>query len=132
MKRKFLLFIIAMLLCLSLAACGDGDKKNENESNVKTEVTEKKEEENAVLTKEKYDELRNTEWRDFTPEEMEEFLGVKYVVNEESTEDWGEGYLVVDFPGPDEESSLRVLFKADDTGKFTPSSLSANGQLTDN
>ena len=63
---------------------------------------------------------------------MEEFLGVKYVVNEESTEDWGEGYLVVDFPGPDEESSLRVLFKADDTGKFTPSSLSANGQLTDN
>lgn len=130
MKRKFLLFIIAMLLCLSLAACGDGDKKNEDESNVKSEVTEK--EENAVLTKEKYDELRNTEWRDFTPEEMEEFLGVKYVVNEESTEDWGEGYLVVDFPGPDEESSLRVLFKADDTGKFTPSSLSANGQLTDN
>ena len=131
MKRKFLLFIIAMLLCLSLAACGDGDKKNEDESNVKSEVTEK-EEENAVLTKEKYDELRNTEWRDFTPEEMEEFLGVKYVVNEESTEDWGEGYLVVDFPGPDEESSLRVLFKADDTGKFTPSSLSANGQLSDN
>lgn len=132
MKRKFLLFIIAMLLCLSLAACGDGDKKNEDESNVKTEVTEKKEEENAVLTKEKCDELRNTEWQDFTPEEMEEFLGVKYVVNEESTEDWGEGYLVVDFPGPDEESSLRVLFKADDAGKFTPSSLSANGQLTDN
>ena len=63
---------------------------------------------------------------------MEEFLGVKYVVNEESTEDWGEGYLVVDFPGPDEESSLRVLFKADDAGKFTPSSLSANGQLSDN
>ena len=131
MKRKFLLFIIAMLLCLSLAACGDGDKKNQDESNANSAVTEK-EEENAVLTTEKYDELRNTEWQDFTPEEMEEFLGVKYVVNEESTEDWGEGYLVVDFPGPDEESSLRVLFKADDTGKFTSSSLSANGQLTDN
>ena len=65
-----------------------------------------------------------------TPEEMEKYLGVKYVEDEESTKDWGDGYLVVDFPGPDENSYIHVLFKdADGSGKYTPASISPTGQL---
>lgn len=36
---------------------------------------------------------------------------------------------MVDFPGPDENSRLHVLFKADENGKYTPSSMSPTGKL---
>ena len=65
-----------------------------------------------------------------SPEEMEQFLGVKYVEDEESTKDWGDGYLVVDFPGPDDDSRLHVLFKDEEgDGNMTATSMSPTGQL---
>ncbi len=85
---------------------------------------------NLLVSKEQYQQLSEDNWSEMTPEEMEQYLGVKYVENKESTEDWGEGYLVVDFPGPDEDSCLRVLFKdKEGNGKMTPSSMSPSGQL---
>ena len=46
--------------------------------------------------------------------------------------DWGEGYTVVDFPGPDTDSYLHVLFGTDDDGKESASSMSPTGKLAEN
>lgn len=131
--KKILMVILAVVLCFSLVACGGDDKAKDGGSDADKEVTEEKEDDgidpNATVTKEKYDELQNGKWYDLTPEDMEKFLGVKYVVDDESTEVWGEGYLVVNFPGPDEDSYVHVLFKEDKDGTLYPSSLSAIGQL---
>ena len=61
---------------------------------------------------------------------MEEFPGVEGVVDKEQTADWGEGYTIVDFPEPDEESYLHVLFKEYDTG-WGASSMSPVGALAE-
>lgn len=120
MKKKVLMFVMAIALCFTLVACGgNGDNRKNDDIDP-----------NATVTKEQYIKLKESNWSDLTPEEMERFLGVRYVENEESTKDWGEGYLVVDFPGPDEKSYLRVLFKdKEGDGKMTPSSISATGEL---
>lgn len=119
MKKKVMTVLMSLVMCFSVAACGGGEDKEKDDG-----IDPK-----ATVTKEQYDKLRETKWYELTPEEMEQFLGVKYVEDEESTESWGEGYLVVDFPGPDENSRLHVLFKADENGKYTPSSMSPTGKL---
>lgn len=120
MKKNLLMIIMAMVMCFSFAACGGGGN-DEKDDGIDP---------NATMTKEQYQQLSEDNWSEMTPEEMEQYLGVKYVENKESTEDWGEGYLVVDFPGPDEDSFLRVLFKdKEGNGKMTPSSMSSSGQL---
>ena len=119
MKKKILTVVMSLMMCFSVAACGGGEDKKKDDGI----------DPNATVTKEQYDKLRETKWYELTPEEMEQFLGVKYVEDEDSTESWGEGYLVVDFPGPDENSRLHVLFKADENGKYTPSSMSPTGKL---
>lgn len=131
MKKKIFLIVMIMILCFSLIACGsEKDDTQAGEPDVSvSEETDNGIDPNATVTKEKYSELRNSKWSELTPEEMEQFLGVKYVEDVESTEDWGEGYLVVDFPGPDENSFVHVLFKSDETGKMTGTSMSATGQL---
>ena len=119
MKKNLLMIIMAMVMCFSFAACGGGGN-DEKDDGIDP---------NATITKEQYQQLREDNWSEMTPKEMEQYLGVKYVENKE-TEDWGEGYLVVDFPGPDEDSFLRVLFKdKEGNGKMTPSSMSPSGQL---
>lgn len=120
MKKKLLMLVMTMVLCFALAACGgDGDKETDNGIDP-----------NATITKEQYEQLSEDNWNKMTPEQMAQYLGANYVVDEESTKDWGEGYLVVDFPGPDEESYLHVLFKdKEGDGKLTPASMSPTGQL---
>ena len=119
MKKKVLMVVIAIALCFTLVACGgNGDNKKNDGIDP-----------NATVTKEQYVKLCEGNWSDLTPEEMEQFLGVRYVEDEEATKDWGDGYLVVNFPGPDENSYLHVLFKERDNGKMTPSSMSATGEL---
>lgn len=112
MNSKFLkraIMIVAVLvLMLGLASCG-GDK---------------------YVTVDKYNELSAADWSHMSQEDMEKFLGVKGVVDEEDTANWGEGYAVVDFPGPDEDSYLHVLFKEYDTG-WGASSMSPVGALAE-
>lgn len=116
--KKILVVLMAMALCFAMAACGSdgGDVEKSDEP--------------AYVTAEKYQELRDAGWADMTPEEMTDFLGVDYVLDEESTKEWGEDeYLVVDYPGPDDESYVHVLFKKNGDGNFNASSISPNGQL---
>ena len=61
---------------------------------------------------------------------MEEFPGVEGVVDKEQTADWSEGYTIVDFPEPDEESYLHVLFKKNDDSRDT-ASISPMGVLAE-
>ena len=89
MKKKIMTVVMSLMMCFSVAACGGGEDKKKDDGI----------DPNATVTKEQYDKLRETKWYELTPEEMEQFLGVKYVEDEDSTESWGEGYLVVDFPG---------------------------------
>ena len=122
MKKKLLMFVMTMVLCFALAACGGGGDKEKDDGI----------DPNATVTKEQYDKLSNDDAKwDMTPEDMEKYFGVKYVEDEESTKDWGDGYLVVDFPGPDEKSYIHILFKDDGSGKYTPSSINPNGQFLD-
>ena len=122
MKKKLLMIVMAMVLCFALAACGGGGDKEKVDGI----------DPNATVTKEQYDKLSDSKWYEMSPEEMEQFLGVKYVEDEESTKDWGDGYLVVDFPGPDDDSRVHVLFKdKEGDGNMTATSLSPTGQLID-
>ena len=82
-----------------------------------------------VVTASKYQELRQTAWTTMSPTEMEEFLGVKYVENADATEMWGEGYLVADFPGEDEDSKLHVLFAENDDGTWRTCSMQPIGKV---
>ena len=62
---------------------------------------------NATVTKEQYDKLSDSKWYEMSPEEM-----------------------VVDFPGPDDDSRVHVLFKdKEGDGNMTATSLSPTGQL---
>ncbi len=78
MKKKLLMIVMAMVLCFALAACGGGGDKEKDDGI----------DPNATVTKEQYDELSDSKWYEMSPEEMEQFLGVKYVEDEESTKDW--------------------------------------------
>lgn len=122
--KKLFMMVAALVLCFGLAGCGgsgsgDGDKAKDDGIDP-----------NATVTLEQYQKLCDEEWNKMTPEDMEKYLGVKYVEDEDSTKDWGEDYLVVDFPGPDDDSYLHVLFKdKDGDGNKTATSLSTTGQL---
>ncbi|MDO4393072.1 MAG: hypothetical protein Q4C80_01490 [Bacillota bacterium] len=120
MKKKLLMIIMAIVLCFTMAACGGGGGDANSDIDP-----------NATVTKEQYEKLSADKWHELTPEEMERYLEVRYVEDEESTKSWGKGYLVVDFPGPDEDSYIHVLFKEGDDGKMTPSSMSATGKFLD-
>lgn len=118
--KKFFVVCMMTLLVLAMTACGNNggaEKAPEPDNTAKT------------VTAEQYNALGEANWGDMDQAEMEEFLGVKGVVDEERTEDWGEGYLVVDFPGPDEASYVHVLFSQDDDGQWSASSISAVGEL---
>ena len=109
MKKKLLMIVMAMVLCFALAACGGGGDKEKDDGI----------DPNATVTKEQYDELSDSKWYEMSPEEMEQ-----------STKDWGDGYLVVDFPGPDDDSRVHVLFKdKEGDGNMTATSMSPTGQL---
>ena len=77
MKKNLLMIIMAMVMCFSFAACGGGGN-DEKDDGIDP---------NATMTKEQYQQLREDNWSEMTPEEMEQYLGVKYVENKESTED---------------------------------------------
>lgn len=109
--KKLLMIGMVVVMAMAFTACGGGAESN------------------PVVTPELYAELSDASWGDMTFEEMEEFLGVEGVVDEDSTESWGEGYLVVDFPGPDDSSVLHVLYQDDGTGEMKACSLSVTGQL---
>lgn len=117
--KKLLMVGVTAAVAMTLTACG-GSSEAGGESVA-----------DPVITPEIYAELEAAAWGDMTFEEMEEFLGVKGVVDEEGTESWGEGYLVADFPGPDDESRVHVLYKEDADGEMTACSLSPTGQLHD-
>ena len=80
MKKKLLMIVMAMVLCFALAACGGGGDKEKDDGI----------DPNATVTKEQYDKLGDSKWYEMSPEEMEQFLGVKYVEDEESAKDWGD------------------------------------------
>ena len=93
MKKKLLMIVMAMILCFALAACGGGGDKEKDDGI----------DPNATVTKEQYDKLSDSKWYEMSPEEMEQFLGVKYV---------------------------EVLFKdKEGDGNMTATSLSPTGQL---
>lgn len=112
--KRVVMVIFVLMLAFSFAGCGD--KINPNN----------------YVTVEKYEELRAADWGDMSFKEMEKFLDVQGIVDEEGTADWGEGYTVVDFPGPDTDSYLHVLFGTDDDGKESASSMSPTGKLAEN
>lgn len=119
MKKKFFVILTVIVMCFAFTACGDSGTSKED----KTEIDP-----DAKVTLEKYEELREAKWSDMSMEEMEQFLGVKAVVDEERTKEWGDGYIVADFPGPDSGSSLHVLYKKVD-GKWGTASMSPTGAL---
>lgn len=112
--KRVVMVIFVLVLAFSFAGCGD--KINPNN----------------YVTVEKYEELRAADWGGMSFKEMEKFLDVQGIVDEEGTADWGEGYTVVDFPGPDTDSYLHVLFGTDDDGKESASSMSPTGKLAEN
>lgn len=121
MKRfkKLLMVGVTAAVAMTLTACGgSGEAGGESAAD-------------PVVTPEMYAELEAAAWDDMTFEEMEEFLGVEGVVDEGGTASWGEGYLVADFPGPDDESSVHVLYKENAEGEMNACSLSPTGQLSD-
>lgn len=117
--KKLLVVGMVAVVAMTFTACGGNSEGG-------GEIAD-----DAVVTPDMYAELEAAEWGEMTFEEMEEFLGVKGVIDEEGTASWGEGYLVADFPGPDEESSVHVLYKDDGSGEITACSLSPTGQLRD-
>lgn len=119
--KKIGLVLSVFVLTLALAACG-GKTDGEGMENEEPE-------EPATVTYEQYTELREMEWYSMSKEEVEEFLGVEGVLDEEATAMWDEGYEVVNYPGPDEESRLHVLYKPDGEGGLVLSSMQGLGQL---
>lgn len=111
MKKLLLVLLMGVMIC-SFTACGGGNDGIDPD---------------ATVTVEQYDALMADDARwEMSCEELEQYLKVKSIVDEDSTKSWGEGYLVVDFPGPDEKSKIHVLFKEKD-GKQTVSSYSPTG-----
>lgn len=104
-KFKFLSIILILMLALSMGACG---KK--------------------FVTYEDYDTLVNTEgWSEMTIEEVNKVVGMDGTLDEESTENWGEGYEVYDWPSEDGGVGLTVLMKdKEGDGKLTPASASTS------
>lgn len=118
MLRKIAIVTVIFFIAVSLAACGGGGSGEGESSGIDPEAT---------LSVERYEELLAEEWYSMSYEEIQEFMGVAGVVDEEGTADWGEGYLVVDFPGPNEDSYVHGLFKEDEEGILKVSSLSGTG-----
>ena len=119
-KFKTLLAVLAvMVMTLAFTACGSSDPAADIDPD-------------AYVTPEQFNELQSGgEWSDMSFEEMQEYLQVAGVVDEEATESWGDGYLVVDFPGPDDDSGLHVLFRQGDDGEWGCSSMSTTGALSE-
>lgn len=116
------LLIVMMIIVISMAFTACGDAQEDSAANLDPD---------AVVTLDKYYELKEADWGNMSFEEMQGFLGVRGVVDEERTAEWGDGYLVVDFPGPDENSSLHVLYSQDDDGEWGSSSMSTTGVLAE-
>lgn len=114
--KKLLIVLMAMIMAFAMASCGGGGGEESG---------------NDYVTPEMYAELSESDWMSMGQEEMEEFLGVAGTVDEESTETWGEGYVVVDFPGVDSDSYLHVLFSQNDDGSWKCSSMQPLGELAD-
>ena len=119
MKKKFFVILTVIAMCFAFTACGDSGTSKEDKPEIDPD---------AKVTLEKYEELREAKWSDMSMEEMEQFLGVKAVVDEDRTKEWGDGYIVADFPGPDSGSGLHVLYKKVD-GKWGTASMSPTGAL---
>ncbi len=113
--KRSLAIIAALMLMLSFAGCGAEEGIDPNN----------------YVTAEKYAELTAADWGSMSYEEMQEFLDVQGVVDEEGSESWGEGYIVADFPGPDEDSRLHVLFSPNEDGTESASSISPTGVLAE-
>lgn len=111
MKKKILALLMAGMLCLSMTACS----LNRDE----------------YVSLDKYLELTaNEKMWEMTPDQMADFLNVDYIVDERSTNDWGDGYLVVDFPGEDSITGIHVIFSnLNETGKMAPLSLNPTGNF---
>ena len=110
--KKVIVVLAALIMVFGFAACGGGGGDN-------------------YVTPEKYLELRDADWPNMEQAEMEDFLGVKGVIDEESTDNWGEGYEVIDFPGVDDDSYLHVLFQQNDDGSWRCASIQPLGELAE-
>lgn len=117
--KKVFIFVITLMFIFAITACGGSGEDSSSKIDP-----------DAVVTVEKYHELQDAAWSKMSCEEMEQFLGVRAVIDEKRTEEWGEGYLVADFPGPDSSSNLHVLFSQGEDGKWKTSSLSTTGVLS--
>lgn len=103
--KRLSLVLLAVLLAMGIAACGGKE----------------------YVTYADYKTLSDAEWGKMTVEEINELLEVDGVLNEESTESWGEGYEVYDWHGDNNSGKITVLFNDDDgDGKMTPSSISTS------
>lgn len=110
--KKITVLLAALIMVFGITACGGSGEVD-------------------YVTPEKYAELHDADWMNMGQEEMEEFLGVAGVIDEESTETWGEGYAVVNFPGVDESSYLHVLFSQNADGSWICSSMQPKGELAE-
>jgi len=119
--KKIGLILSVLVMAFAMTACGqktDGDGMENEEP-----------EEPVAITLEQFQELREMEWPSMTKEEVEEHFGVEGVLNEEATAMWDEGYEVVDYLGPDEDSYVRILYKPDSEGNLKVSSMQGLGAL---
>lgn len=115
MKKKIIVLLTIVAMCFGFVACGAKDDGIDP---------------NATLTVEQYQKYTTEENRwDMSLEEMEQYFQVKAKVDEEGTKSWGDGYIVADFPGPDEDSYVHFLFKKYDDGKWGVSSVSPVGEF---
>lgn len=108
--KKITLVLLVLIMAFSFAGCG-GDP--------------------GYVTPDLYQQLCEEDWANMGQDEMEEFLGVEGVLDEDSTESWGEGYAVVNFPGEDDASYLHVLFSQNDDGSWRCSSMQPLGNLAE-
>lgn len=101
--KKALLALLALLLALSIAGCGGTD----------------------YVTYEDYQKLGEADWTHMTPDDFEDFLGVKGVERENSL---GEGYIVYIYPGEEENTGIVVTFNdLDGDGKYYSNGMSPQG-----
>lgn len=71
--KKILLMLLAMVLCFSMTACGGSGDSEGGDSGAA--VAEEKDDamENATLSKEKYEELCDSDWGAMSPEKWSSF-----------------------------------------------------------
>lgn len=103
--KKAVIIILAMVFALSLSACGSSSA--------------------AFVTYEDYQTICEEDWMHMTPDDVEEYLGVK---GDETENSLGEGYMTILYPGEVEDTGLLVTFSdLDGDGTYYCNGLSPSG-----